>query len=392
MRPGNFSHEMNRILLLLLILLASTFSPAAQAGFEEDLADTGKAESSQSFRDLKARAEAGDTDAQLNMGGLYFKGEGVTRDCTEAAKWFMMAAKKNHPQAQFNLGMMYATGQGVTQNHEEAAKWYRLSAEQGLAVAQLNLGVAYFMGQGVPRSEAEAVKWLRLAVNQGDSQAQFNLAVMYANGQGVPQDFAEAYRLSGLAEAQGHTTAKALRADLKARMSPEQLAEATRSSSPQESSPPERTAPEIMPQDTPKEAAAPAVEPAAATQHAEIEPAPAAPVATPPEASEPSAQGADTNSAALRQARPGKSQTVPHTSDDGKLYLQLGAYRSEEEANHFIVEAKRKLGKLSKSLSIYTTDNWVRVHIGPYPDAAAARRAATQLRKRYGFDSIVKRH
>ncbi|MDD2721081.1 MAG: SPOR domain-containing protein [Gallionella sp.] len=361
---------MNKILLPLLIMLTSALAPCAWAGFEDDLADTGKTENSQPFRDLKARAEAGDADAQLNMGGLYFKGEGVARDLPEAAKWFLKAADQHHPQAQFNLGMMYATGQGVTQNHDEAVKWYRLSAEQGLAVAQLNLGVAYFMGQGVPRSEAEAVKWLRLAANQGDAQAQFNLAVMYANGQGIPQDFVESYRLAGLAEAQGHTTAKALRADLKARMSPEQLAAATG-----------------------QQAAASTAEPA--TPAAEpVQPPPAeqpTPGTAPEESALPTVPAASNNTPAVAAPR-GHSRAIAHSANDGKHYLQLGAFKSEQEAEKFIAEAKHKLGKFGKSLSIYSTDNWVRVHIGPYPDAASARRAATLLKHRYGFDTIVKRH
>lgn len=417
------TYTMKRIFIPLALLLTLACAPAF-AGFEEDLADTGKAESSQPFRDLKARAEAGDADAQLNIGGLYFKGEGVKRDFAEAARWFQKAAMQRHPQAQFNLGMMYATGQGLTQNPEEAAKWYRLSAEQGLAVAQLNLGVAYFLGQGLPRSESEAVKWLRLAVNQGDAQAQFNLAVMYANGQGVPQDLNESYRLAGLAEAQGHATARALRADLRARMTPAQLAEATRQQSAeaaaqpapiQAAAQPTPPRPATRPQPPRPAKAASAPLPAAAAQAEPPVPATAnatdEPVQGEPKKAEPIQDAAAPDASASRpddsarteaSAAPASAAepvharhaapTARHSADDGKFYLQLSALHSEQDANKFIAEASRKLGKLGRTLTIYSTDNWVRVHLGPYPDAAAARHAAQRLRKQYGYDSIVKRH
>lgn len=206
--------------LSLLIFMALTLvHPVARADFEQDLAATGNI--STALRELHARAVAGDADAQLNMGGVFFKGQDVEQDYAEGAEWFRLAARQRHPQAQFNLGMMYDLGLGTAQNHTEAVKWYRLAADQGLALAQLNLGVAYATGQGVVKNELDAARWLRLAANQGEAQAQFNLAVMYANGQGVEQNFTEAYRWAKLASAQGHETAKALARDLSTQIASE---------------------------------------------------------------------------------------------------------------------------------------------------------------------------
>lgn len=210
----------------LFLLAISLASPSVRAGFEEDLAATGKTDNIQALRELHTSAEAGDADAQLNLGGLFFKGQEVAQDYAEAEKWFRIAALKGHPQAQFNLGMMYDTGLGVAVDHAEAAKWYRLAADQGLAIAQLNLGVAYATGQGILQNEPEAVKWLLLAADQGEAQAQFNLAVMYANGQGVAQNLPESYRWARLAAAQGHETAPGLVADLSRMMTPAQMAAA----------------------------------------------------------------------------------------------------------------------------------------------------------------------
>ncbi|MCX7192811.1 MAG: SPOR domain-containing protein [Proteobacteria bacterium] len=212
---------MIKAFLSFVILLTLTTS-AARADFEQDLAAT--AQINTALRELRARAAAGDADAQLKMGGIFFKGREVEQDYAESEKWFRLAARQGLPQAQFNLGMLYDTGQGVSQDHTEAAKWYRLAAVQGLALAQLNLGVACATGQGVLKNEQDAAKWTRLAADQGEIQAQFNLAVMYANGQGVKQNFIEAYRWAQRSSAQGHETARLLARDLSGRITAEQQA------------------------------------------------------------------------------------------------------------------------------------------------------------------------
>jgi TPR repeat protein len=67
---------------------------------------------------------------------------------------------------------MYQNGRGVTKDESEAVKWYRKSAEQGNEPAQYNLGVMYANGLGVAKDESEAVKWYRKSAEQGDADAK----------------------------------------------------------------------------------------------------------------------------------------------------------------------------------------------------------------------------
>ena len=75
-------------------------------------------------------------------------------------------------EAQYNLGLCYYNGKGVTKNYTEAVKWYRKAAEQGDAYAQYNLGLCYKNGYGVPKDISQAVVWYRKAARQGDDGAQ----------------------------------------------------------------------------------------------------------------------------------------------------------------------------------------------------------------------------
>jgi hypothetical protein len=60
----------------------------------------------------------------------------VAKDRSEAARWFRMAAVAGNAEAQVYLGVMYARGDGVAKNRDEAVSWLRKAAAQGSSRAQ----------------------------------------------------------------------------------------------------------------------------------------------------------------------------------------------------------------------------------------------------------------
>jgi TPR repeat protein len=97
--------------------------------------------------------------------------EGVSKDLTEAVKWYRKAAEQELVEAQYNLGLYYFSGYGVSQDSVEAVKWFRKAAEQELAEAQYNLGLCYLKGYGISQDSVEAVKWFHKAAEQGHEEA-----------------------------------------------------------------------------------------------------------------------------------------------------------------------------------------------------------------------------
>jgi len=83
-------------------------------------------------------------------------------------------ARAGDAAAQFELGGRCYFGRGLSRNPTEAARWYRLAAEQGHAGAQVNLGNAYLRGEGLPRNAAEAYVWSALAAANGQPGAATN--------------------------------------------------------------------------------------------------------------------------------------------------------------------------------------------------------------------------
>lgn len=149
--------------------------------------------------ELIGKAEAGEAAAQLELGGLYLKGEGVTKDVAAAVKWLSQAAMLGNGEAQMKLGTLYISGKGVLKSSPEAAKWFMMSAEQGNAAAQCQIGRMHLTGAGVPKDDVEAYKWADLAAFQGDAAAKkiivFLLvrmtAAQVAEGKELSRDFLE---------------------------------------------------------------------------------------------------------------------------------------------------------------------------------------------------------
>tara|TARA_R110001583_G_C5671033_1_gene411102 strand:- start:16559 stop:17824 length:1266 start_codon:yes stop_codon:yes gene_type:complete len=226
-------------------------------------------------------AQQDDSDAEYNLGQLYRLGQGVKLNYLTAQSYYIKAAKKNHQLAQLNLGTMYYSGKLGPDQTENAYYWLQKAAENDNAQAQWMIGVMLFNGQGVPQDiiaayswltlasehqhsqatldhaklkaglrakqldlaetltnsfkqqktakvaiqqqEEDAFYWLHKAAEKGDAHAQAMIGDMLLNGQGVSQDIVAAYSWFTLASEQLQPQAGLKQAQLKSKLSAEQL-------------------------------------------------------------------------------------------------------------------------------------------------------------------------
>jgi hypothetical protein len=115
----------------------------------------------------RARAAAGDTDAQLKLGLRYAEGDGVIQNKKEATQWFALAAKQGNTEAQYHYGLALLKGSGVVQDYRAAFSWIEKAAQHGYARAQYDLGELYRYGTGTPVDKPRAYLWFNLAAAQG---------------------------------------------------------------------------------------------------------------------------------------------------------------------------------------------------------------------------------
>ena len=90
--------------------------------------------------DLIARAQAGEAEAQTELGYIYAIGEGVEQNFDEALRWLQAGTRQGYADAQYNYGNMFANGFGVEQDFAEALKLKALGC---------GMGQGYFYGRPI---------------------------------------------------------------------------------------------------------------------------------------------------------------------------------------------------------------------------------------------------
>ncbi|KAF9270901.1 hypothetical protein BGZ88_007265, partial [Linnemannia elongata] len=88
----------------------------------------------------------------------------------------MVNASLGNTSAQVALGKMYVRGQGVNQDYQAAMDWFCKAAEKCDPVAQNEIGDLFRFGNGVPQDCLVAMEWYDKAARQDDPRAQYNIA------------------------------------------------------------------------------------------------------------------------------------------------------------------------------------------------------------------------
>jgi len=97
-------------------------------------------------------------------------------DYRSALDVWMPSAEAGDAEAQVNVGEIFERGLGATPNYEAAIIWYTRAAEQGNARAQFSLGTLYEQGLGVERDPLAALNWYRRAWGIAEDDVMFSSA------------------------------------------------------------------------------------------------------------------------------------------------------------------------------------------------------------------------
>jgi len=156
-------------LFILSALFACILSNPVLAGFDEGVTAFQAGDLELAAKEFRAAAEAGNFEAQFNVGLMYERGIGVSKDERESLVWYRKSAEQGYSNAQFNLGVMYENGRGTAVDFSQAHQWYRKAAVQGDGLAVGNLGMLYIRGQGVKQNKVAGLALLLFSVELDSS-------------------------------------------------------------------------------------------------------------------------------------------------------------------------------------------------------------------------------
>ena len=129
-------------------------------------------------------ANAGNTQAQQNLGYMHMMGQGTKVDYDEAMKYFRIVYQKDFI-AGLSIAYMLELGLGVPQNLTESTKIYQELSQKGYVDAHISLGWKYFKGgEGVDKNHAEALRLFQLAERESKEyhslrQALYGVGYIY---------------------------------------------------------------------------------------------------------------------------------------------------------------------------------------------------------------------
>ncbi|MGE3397507.1 MAG: tetratricopeptide repeat protein [Sphingomonas sp.] len=189
-----------------------------------------------SIAEVRARADAGDAEAQNDLAGRLAEasdGRPVgDAQLVEAREWYRRASDGGSVEGMNNYATTLLLGIGGPRNEAEGRRLRELAAERGsqaarmslaerylggaegypnnpsrafelmaaessspiASYAQWRLGMMHLSGTGTVRNSEEAFRWVVRAADGGEVRAMVSRAVMLATGDGVPEDDVQARR------------------------------------------------------------------------------------------------------------------------------------------------------------------------------------------------------
>ena len=144
---------------------------------------------------LRAQSDEGNAEAKFFLGALYYSGQGVEQDFSEALKLFKESSNSGYTSATYNLGVIYAKGRGVDVDEDKAIKFYEKAAIGGLDRAQYVYATWLRDGKAIEKNEPLAMEFFKRSSSQNYGPGLLEVAKGYENGLSGRRDYREAVKL-----------------------------------------------------------------------------------------------------------------------------------------------------------------------------------------------------
>lgn len=141
----------------------------------------------EALRIAEPLAERGHVGSCYIVGRCYEAGMGVDKDLRRAERYYLTAARGDHPAANFQLGLMYNSGALGQADNEAAVRHFQRAAELGLTNAAIAYGEMTVNGIGKQADFVEGIAWAGVAARRGNERAQ-SLITYYNDDNSVSRE------------------------------------------------------------------------------------------------------------------------------------------------------------------------------------------------------------
>ena len=146
---------------------------------------------------LAGAAQAGETEAELELARSYRRGVCVATDAAKALAHYVAAAKIGDTRAILRVGFMYYDGRGAPKDLQTASRWFKAAAlnlvaasprlDRRMEALERNLpGGDAFRARAIPPELAAEIDWLN-EIERGDPRVMYETALRLRDGDGLPQ-------------------------------------------------------------------------------------------------------------------------------------------------------------------------------------------------------------
>lgn len=146
------------------------------------------------LRDLTARADRGDVEAQFEEGLLLLAGHCRAADHRIGLARLKSAAERGHAEAAYSLGQLYGDPSLALFDALQARRYLRIAAAQGHTQAQHSLGLMLIRGDGGMARTDSGLYWLGAAASEGHGLSAMLMGRLHELGRfGVVKDLCLAH-------------------------------------------------------------------------------------------------------------------------------------------------------------------------------------------------------
>ncbi|HEY6562745.1 MAG TPA: tetratricopeptide repeat protein [Polyangiaceae bacterium] len=144
---------------------------------------------------LNEVCNAGDERGCFELGGMYGRGEGVSKDPKRTGELMTLACNKGLTKACLQLATLHLRGFGVPVDPSKAVELYSRYCNSVQSDGCLALGLIFMDGDGVAQDYGKAMAHFQRACDAGDPMGCGGVAQMLLDGKGVAVDQARALAL-----------------------------------------------------------------------------------------------------------------------------------------------------------------------------------------------------